>query len=87
MSNIAVPGTSNFVGEILTLRGIIEISKGIAILSCIGMILGGAYGIYMFNRVVFGSFSTYISNAPRDVDRLEGFVLSFLALSSLTLGI
>jgi len=87
MSNIAVPGTSNFVGEILTLRGIIEISKGIAVLSCIGMILGGAYGIYMFNRVVFGSFSTYILNAPRDVDRLESFVLSFLALSSLTLGI
>ncbi len=87
MSNIAVPGTSNFIGEILTLRGLIEISTGIAVLSCIGMILGGAYGIYMFNRVVFGSFSIYILTAPRDVNRLESFVLSFLALLSLILGI
>lgn len=87
MSNIAVPGTSNFIGEILTLRGLIEVSRGIAVLSCIGMVLGGAYGVYMFNRVVFGTFSTYLLEAPRDVNRLESFVLFFLALSSLVLGI
>ena len=60
LSNISVPGTSNFIGEILTLRGLIEVSKSVAVLSCIGVILGGAYGIYMFNRIVFGCFSVYI---------------------------
>lgn len=87
MSNIAVPGTSNFVGEIVTLRGVMETSKSVAILSTIGMILGGAYGIYMFNRVVFGAVSPYVEEAPRDVNRREFNVLAPLAVLSLILGI
>ena len=87
MSNIAVPGTSNFIGEIVTLRGVMETSKSVAILSTIGMILGGAYGIYMFNRVVFGAVTPYIEEAPRDVNRREFNVLAPLAVLSIILGI
>jgi len=87
MSNIAVPGTSNFIGEIVTLRGVMETSKSVAILSTIGMILGGAYGIYMFNRVVFGAVTPYIEEAPRDVNRREFKVLAPLAVISIILGI
>jgi NADH:ubiquinone oxidoreductase subunit 4 (subunit M) len=87
MSNIAVPGTSNFIGEIITLRGVFDSCKVAAVLSTLGMILGGAYGIFMFNRVVFGVVSPYVLQAPRDMNRREYFVLAPLAITSILLGV
>jgi len=87
MSNIAVPGTSNFIGEILTLRGVMDTSKAVAVISTLGMILGGAYGIYMFNRVVFGAVTPYLEEAPRDTTRREFVVLAPLAIISIILGV
>ncbi len=87
LSNIAVPGTSNFIGEIITLRGVFDSSIWAAVLATSGMILGGAYGIYMYNRVSFGVVSPYILEAPRDMDRRESLVIIPLAVLSIILGI
>jgi len=87
MSNIAVPGTSNFVGEIMTLRGVMDTSKIVAVMSTLGMILGGAYGVYMYNRVVYGTITPYLEEAPRDMTRREFIVLAPLTLMSLILGV
>ncbi len=87
MSNIAVPGTSNFVGEIMTLRGVMDTSKAVAVISTLGMILGGAYGIYMFNRVTYGAVTPYLEEAPRDTNRREFIVLAPLTILSIILGV
>lgn len=87
LSNIAVPGTSNFVGEIMTIRGVMDTSKAVAVMSTVGMILGGAYGIYMFNRVTFGAVSPYIEAAPRDMTRREYQVIAPLAVLSILIGV
>ena len=86
LSNMGVPGTSNFIGEILTLKGVMDTSKCTSVLACLGMILGAAYGLYMFNRVVFGSVSTYVSLAPRDATRRETYIIGILTLLSILLG-
>jgi len=87
MSNIAVPGSSNFVGEIETLRGVFDTSYAVAVISTSGMILGGAYGIYMFNRVTFGVVTPYLEASPRDMTRREYIVIMPLAVLSIILGI
>lgn len=87
MSNIAVPGTSNFVGEIITLRGIMDTSKLVAVISTLGMILGGAYGVYMYNRIVFGGVTPYVQEAGRDTTRREFVVVAPLAVISIILGV
>lgn len=45
MANIAVPGTSSFVGEFLILAGIFKISSTAAMLGATGMVFGGAYSL------------------------------------------
>lgn len=45
MSNIALPGTSNFVGEFLLINGIFQDSFITAILSGLSVILSGAYSL------------------------------------------
>ena len=87
MSNIAVPGTSNFVGEIITLRGVMDTSKAVAVMSTLGMILGGAYGVYMYNRIVFGVVTPYVEESGRDTTRREFVVLAPLAVISIILGV
>jgi len=45
MANIALPGTSSFVGELLILTGIFKTNTTITVLGSTGMILGGAYSL------------------------------------------
>lgn len=45
MANIAVPGTSSFVGEFLILAGVFKISTTASMLGATGMVLGGGYSL------------------------------------------
>jgi len=55
MANIALPGTSSFVGEFLLLTGVYKINIITCILSALGVILCGAYSLWLYNRVIFGN--------------------------------
>ena len=74
LGNLSLPGTSSFVGEFLILVGTFQTNTFIATLAATGMILGGAYSIWLYNRVVFGNFKPhYIANFA-DVNRREFFL-------------
>tara|TARA_B110000967_G_C18901859_1_gene576279 strand:+ start:1512 stop:2108 length:597 start_codon:yes stop_codon:yes gene_type:complete len=45
MANIALPGTSSFVGEILILVGVYKTNTTITVLGATGMVFGGAYSL------------------------------------------
>ena len=51
---IGLPGTSGFVGEILVLLGAFQKNFLVAILASIGVILGAAYMLWLYKRVIFG---------------------------------
>jgi NADH-ubiquinone oxidoreductase chain 4 len=87
MSNIGVPGTSNFIGEIMSLAGVMEENGVVAVLGAIGMILSASYGLFLYNRVCFGGISEYITVAPRDVTRREFSILIPLVVMAIVLGI
>jgi NADH-quinone oxidoreductase subunit M len=55
LAAIGVPGTSGFVGEFLTLVGAFLVSKPVAAFAATGMILGVAYMLWMYRRVIFGA--------------------------------
>ena len=61
MANIGVPGTSGFVGEFLILAGIMKISSVATVLGATGMVLGGAYALWLFNRISYGNLRFNIS--------------------------
>ena len=84
MSNIGVPGTSNFIGEILALTGAMQSNLIVAVIAAIGMVLSASYGLFLYNRVSFGGLSLI---APRDVTRREYWILLPLAILTILLGI
>jgi NADH-quinone oxidoreductase subunit M len=55
MANIALPGTSSFVGEFMILLGTFQVNTFAAVLSATGMILGGAYSLWLYNRIAYGN--------------------------------
>lgn len=86
LGNIAVPLSSNFVGEWLCLAGAFERSPIMAALASSGMFLSAAYSIWMYNRVAGGSFSPYLKVMP-DLTRREFYVLLPLIVFAFVLGI
>jgi NADH-quinone oxidoreductase subunit M len=53
LASIGLPGTSGFVGEFLALLGAFEASTLVAFLAAIGMILGAAYMLWLYRRIIF----------------------------------
>ena len=89
LANIAVPLSCNFIGEFLSLLAIFQTNVFVAILSCIGIVLSAAYGLFLYNRVCFGEMSMYIKHSvySRDITRREFYVLFPLIVLTLLLGV
>ena len=54
LGSVGLPGTSGFVGEFLVLLGAFQVSTVFAALAATGVILGAAYMLILYRRVVFG---------------------------------
>src|SRR5271155_5210699 len=55
MGNVGLPGTSGFVGEILTMTGTYSASTWTVIIAATGVILSAAYALTLYRRVMFGT--------------------------------
>uniref|UniRef100_A0A3B6B7X3 NADH-ubiquinone oxidoreductase chain 4 n=1 Tax=Triticum aestivum TaxID=4565 RepID=A0A3B6B7X3_WHEAT len=55
LANMSLPGTSCFIGEFLILVGAFQRNSLVATLAALGMILGAAYSLWLYNRVVSGN--------------------------------
>lgn len=87
MANIALPGTSSFIGEFLILIGIFKINICAAFFGALGMILGGAYSLWLFNRIAFGNLKVQYLRSFSDLNKREFFVLVPLIIGTLILGL
>nr|AXI97809.1 NADH dehydrogenase subunit 4 [Gracilaria vermiculophylla] len=86
-ANLGFPGTSSFIGELLVLIGAFQINRILTFFASIGMILGAAYSIWLFNRVSFGSLKIQYFTTFQDVSRREFWILLPLTLVILWIGI
>lgn len=89
LGNCGAPLTLNFVGEFMSLYGVLEKLPLLGVLACSSVILSAAYTIYMFNRISFGGFFTKLlyENNVWDVSLREFFVLFILVAFTVILGI
>ncbi|CAL8412684.1 unnamed protein product [Dictyota dichotoma] len=55
MANLGLPGTSSFVGEFLLLLSAFEANSTACFFAATSMVLGGAYSLWLFNRVAYGN--------------------------------
>ena len=86
MGNLSLPGTSSFVGEFIILLGTFQTNTFIATIAASGMVLGGAYSIWLYNRVVFGNFKPDYLGCFADVNRREFFMFVPFVCAILVMG-
>ena len=84
---LGLPGTSGFVGEILVLMGAFQKNFLVAILASVGIILGAAYMLWLYKRVVFGKLEKKELKELNDLNFSEGTVLFSLVAIVLLFGI
>jgi len=87
MANVGLPGTSGFVGEILTMVGAYQVNPWIAFGAATGMILSAVYALYLYRAVVFGEVVNDKLDDITDMTRREIIVLAPLAIMTLVLGV
>ncbi|NDH70064.1 MAG: NADH-quinone oxidoreductase subunit M [Proteobacteria bacterium] len=80
------PGTSGFIGEFLILMGAFKDNFLVAVIASLGVILGAAYMLWLYKRVVFGKLVNNDLNKLTDLDKSEYFILISLALPTLFFG-
>ena len=86
LAAIGLPGTSGFVGEFLILMGAFKKSFLVATLASIGVVLGAAYMLWLYKRVIFGQIVNKNLLKMLDLDKSEIFIFSFLAIPTLFFG-
>ncbi|MEN3950646.1 NADH-quinone oxidoreductase subunit M [Iodidimonas sp. SYSU 1G8] len=57
MASVGLPGTSGFVGEFLVLLGVFQGNILVAALASTGLVLGAAYMLWLYRRVIFGDLT------------------------------
>ncbi len=87
MANVALPGTSGFVGEFLTIMGIYAVNTWVAILAATGVILSAAYALFLYRRVIFGELEKDNLKSITDMNRRELVTMVPLALLVIFFGV
>ena len=87
LASIGLPGTSGFVGEILVMMGVFRVNTWVAALIALGVILGAAYMLYLYRRVIFGALVKEELKTILDLNRREIMVFTPLVLVVLWMGI
>ena len=75
MANVGLPGTSGFVGELLTLLGVFRVNTWVALFATTGVILSAAYALWLYRRVIFGALEKESLKSILDLTTRERWVL------------
>jgi len=87
MANSGLPATSGFVGEFMVILGAVKFDFWIALIAASTLVLGAAYSLWMYKRVVFGEVANPAVAALADVNAREFLVLLLLAAAVMWMGL
>ncbi len=87
MANAGLPGTSGFVGEFMVILSAAGVNFWYAFVAATTLILGAAYTLWMYKRVVFGNVTNPHVEEMTDVNARETLVLGALAVLVLAMGL
>ncbi len=86
-ANAALPGTCNFVGEVMLFTGIFQDNIVITFFSATGIVLSGAYSLWLFNRIAYGNLKVGFIKGFSDLSRREFYIFAPLAFLTILFGI
>ncbi len=86
LAALGLPGTSGFVGEFLILMAAFKDNFLVAVIASLGVIIGAAYMLWLYKRVVFGKLINNDLKRMIDLNKSELFILSCLGIPILFFG-
>lgn len=87
LANIGLPGTSSFVGEFLILVGSFKTNTSVTFIGATGMVIGGCYSLWLFNRIAYGNLKTQYFNQFLDLNKREFLIFFPLVFGTLIIGL
>jgi len=87
LASVGLPGTSGFVGEFLVIVAAFQVSTWAALLAASGIILGAAYMLYLYRRVIFGMLTKPDLRAIMDLNPREILVFAPLVVLVFWMGL
>lgn len=87
LASVGLPGTSGFVGEFLVILGTFRVSTIFTTLAATGMVLGAAYGLWLYRQVIFGKLEHLHLNIMTDLNNRERIVFTCLTIPVLWIGL
>jgi NADH-quinone oxidoreductase subunit M len=87
MANCGLPGTSGFVGEFYVILGAVKFNFWIGMAAATTLILGAAYSLWMYKRVIFGEVGNRHVAELADIGAREFLMLALLAGAVLWMGL
>ncbi len=86
LAAIGLPGTSGFVGEFLVLMGTFKKNFLVATIASLGVILGAAYMLWLYKRIIFGEIVNENLKSMLDLKRFEILILFSLVIPIIFFG-
>jgi len=86
LAALGLPGTSGFIGEFLILMGAFKDNFLVAVIASLGVIIGAAYMLWLYKRVIFGKLINLELKEMVDLNKSELFILICLAIPTLFFG-
>ncbi|MFN3827589.1 MAG: NADH-quinone oxidoreductase subunit M [Micavibrio sp.] len=87
LGSVGLPGTSGFVGEFLSLLGAFKVDTMVALFATTGVVLGAAYMLVLYRRVVFGPQVNADAAAMPDLDKREFLIFVPFVVLVIFLGV
>ncbi|MBA3996796.1 MAG: NADH-quinone oxidoreductase subunit M [Candidatus Accumulibacter sp. 66-26] len=87
MANAGLPATSGFVGEFMVILGAVKYNFWVAFAAATSLIVGAAYTLWMYKRVIFGAVGNHHVEELTDINGREFLVLALLAIGTLGMGL
>jgi NADH-quinone oxidoreductase subunit M len=87
MANSGLPATSGFVGEFMVILAAVKVNFWLGATAATIMILGAAYTLWMYKRVIYGEVGNEQVAALTDVNRREFWLLGAVALLVFWMGL
>jgi len=87
MANAGLPGTSGFVGEFMVILGSIKAGFWVAFWAATTLIIGAAYTLWMYKRVIFGPIANKKVEELKDICGFELSAYVLLAIMVVAMGV
>jgi NADH-quinone oxidoreductase subunit M len=87
MANAGLPATSGFVGEFMVILAAVDHHFWVAFAAASTMIVGAAYTLWMYKRVVFGAVANHHVAELTDINARELLIFVLFAIGALGMGL